>query len=84
MTVFPKHRNPLGTSVMGLQRKLAYSRRVTAAFCMEINEIHSKAVPTGLLDQIRKRLSSLGKRTGSASNRKVGNQHVMIKNNYPC
>ena len=37
---------------------------------MEINKIHSKAVPTGLLDQIRKRLSSLGKRTGSASNRK--------------
>ena len=58
------------TSVMGLQRKLAYSRRVTAAFSTEINEIHSKAVPTGLLDQIRKRLSSLGKRTGSASNRK--------------
>ena len=78
MTVFPKHRNPLGkdwtcrkmTSVKGLQRKLAYSRRVTAAFSMEINEIHSKAVLTGLLDQIRKRLSSLGKRTGSASNRK--------------
>ena len=54
MTFFPKRRNPFGTSVMGLQRKLAYSRRVTAAFCMEINEIHSKAVPTGLLDQIRK------------------------------
>ena len=57
------------TSIKGLQRKLAYSRRVTAAFSMEINynEIHSKAVPTGLLDQIRKRLSSLGKRTGSGS-----------------
>ena len=54
MTVFPKHRNPLGTSVMGLQRKLAYSRRVTVAFSMEINEMHSKVVPTGLLDQIRK------------------------------
>lgn len=52
------------TSVEGPQRKLPYSRRVAAAFSMEINGVHAKAVPTGLLDQIRKRLSSLGKRAG--------------------
>ena len=52
------------TSVEGPQLKLAYSRPVTAAFSMEINGIHSKAVPTGPLDQIRKRLSSLGTRAG--------------------
>ena len=52
------------TSVEGPQRKLAYSRRVTAAFSMEVNGIHSQAVPTGLLDQIRTRLSSLGTRAG--------------------
>lgn len=52
------------TSVEGPQGKLAYSRRVTAAFSMQINGIHSKAVPTGLLDQIRKWLRSLGTRAG--------------------
>lgn len=72
MTVFQSieiHLEKIGsavrmTSVEGPQRKLTYSRRVTAAFSMEINGIHGKAVPTGLLDQIRKRLSSLGKRAG--------------------
>ena len=44
--------------------KLAYSRRVTTAFSMETNGMHGKAVPPGLLDQLRKRLSSLGRRAG--------------------
>ena len=71
MTVVSTHRNSLGKDwagrkegVEGPHKKLAYSRRETAAFFKDINGIHGKAVPTGLLDQIRKRLSSLGKRAG--------------------